>query len=238
MGGSDVQVWNAGGRAVPDIIAGNVSQHAGNIRWQLIGCQNQPGTYYIVNPRHGMFLVARGKEHETLDVWNDGGKHVETIIQENINEGDIRWIVIPVDRASGGYRHQENCAPVKEAAVPSLLALQPLQTVRIVHLSDTHNMHRAIEAKFPLPEGDILIHTGDFSDNGSPAEIADFDAWLGEIGQRFRHVLLIPGNHDWWHTVRKDVTNRALDPYVAVSRNFMQRKFRNCRTLINEEIIV
>ena len=93
-------------------------------------------------------------------------------------------------------------------------------------------MHREIEAKYPLPEGDILVHTGDFSDHGSPVEIADFDAWLGEVGQRFRHVLLIPGNHDWWHTIRNEVTNGALDPCNALSPGFMQQRFKNCRVLM------
>jgi hypothetical protein len=44
------------------------------------------------------------------------------------------------------------------------------EEIRILHLSDTHNNHWHIEKKFPFPEADILIHTGDFSNNGSREE--------------------------------------------------------------------
>lgn len=66
-------------------------------------------------------------------------------------------------------------------------------TVRLLHLSDTHCMHRAIE---PLPPADILVHTGDFTNSGSDAEIADFNAWLGELRANFTAIIVIAGNHD------------------------------------------
>lgn len=69
--------------------------------------------------------------------------------------------------------------------------------VRLLHLSDTHGMHRSIEARFPLPPADILVHTGDFTNEGSGHEFADFDAWLGELRPRYRHILVIFGNHEW-----------------------------------------
>lgn len=232
--GSDVQVWNAGGRDAQEIIAGNTSQHAGNIRWQVIECPSQPSAYFIVNARHKMFLDTHGEEYEAVTVWNNGGRSVETVIEQNTSRhaGNIRWFLIPVERGN------ERVEDPGQVAEPLLQMPQAPMAVRIVHLSDTHNMHRQIEAKFPLPEGDILIHTGDFSDHGSPAELADFDDWLGEVGQRFRHVLLIPGNHDWWHTVRESVTSKALDPHAAICPSFMQEQFKNCRVLINEEVVI
>ena len=63
--------------------------------------------------------------------------------------------------------------------------------VRIVLISDTHNRHR----KLQLPEGDILIHAGDFTNNGTRKEIEDFDNWLASLDQ-FQHKVLVPGNHD------------------------------------------
>ena len=63
--------------------------------------------------------------------------------------------------------------------------------VRIVLVSDTHNRHR----KLQLPEGDILIHAGDFTNNGTRKEIEDFDNWLASLDQ-FQHKILVPGNHD------------------------------------------
>ena len=35
--------------------------------------------------------------------------------------------------------------------------------IRIVLISDTHNKHKMLE----LPEGDILIHAGDFTNDGT-----------------------------------------------------------------------
>lgn len=41
------------------------------------------------------------------------------------------------------------------------------ENIRIVVLSDTHTKHDKIE----VPDGDILIHAGDFSFHGKPKEI-------------------------------------------------------------------
>jgi predicted phosphodiesterase len=63
--------------------------------------------------------------------------------------------------------------------------------VRIICISDTHGQHAGLR----LPDGDILIHAGDFMTYGSaPREIIDFNAWLGR--QPHRHKIIIAGNHD------------------------------------------
>ena len=64
--------------------------------------------------------------------------------------------------------------------------------IRIVCISDTHGQH----AKLGVPDGDVLIHAGDFMAFGdTPKEIIDFNQWLG--GQPHRHKIVIAGNHDW-----------------------------------------
>jgi hypothetical protein len=71
-------------------------------------------------------------------------------------------------------------------------------TVRILHLSDTHGLHRTIEDETgPLPAADIVLHTGDFTDKGTPAEFADFNEWIKDLQGRFAHVIVITGNHEW-----------------------------------------
>lgn len=63
--------------------------------------------------------------------------------------------------------------------------------MRIVLLSDTHELHRDVD----VPIGDLLIHAGDitfFSRNREA--LADFEDWLGE--QPHRYKVVIPGNHD------------------------------------------
>lgn len=222
----------------------DVASRNEELQWRLVDCPHQLGTYYIVNCQSGKFLDAHGREYEDVKVWNNGGRDVERVIRENISRhaGNLRWRLLPIERAYEDFGL--GCTSLQAGTPPELLpmlsldppaTLKPSMGVRIVHLSDTHNMHRQVGA---LPEGDILIHTGDFSDHGSPNEIADFDAWLGEVGQCFRHVLLIPGNHDWWHTVRNGVGNGSIDPSAAVEREFMQKKFKNCRVLIHEEVDV
>jgi Icc-related predicted phosphoesterase len=63
--------------------------------------------------------------------------------------------------------------------------------VRIVALGDTHGRHREVD----VPEGDILVHTGDFMASGEDfREIIDFNFWLSE--QRVETSIVIAGNHD------------------------------------------
>jgi 3',5'-cyclic AMP phosphodiesterase CpdA len=45
-----------------------------------------------------------------------------------------------------------------------------------------------------LPEGDVLIHAGDFTMRGRPKAIRKFNAWLGR--QPHKHKIVIAGNHD------------------------------------------
>jgi predicted phosphodiesterase len=63
--------------------------------------------------------------------------------------------------------------------------------MRIVCVSDTHNLHDRIA----LPDGDLLLHAGDATMHGTEAEIAEFDAWLGTVPHR--HKVVIAGNHDF-----------------------------------------
>ena len=62
--------------------------------------------------------------------------------------------------------------------------------MRLVLISDTHSLHDEVT----LPEGDVLIHAGDFCGWGTPGELAHFCNWLRY--QDFKHKLVIAGNHD------------------------------------------
>ena len=63
--------------------------------------------------------------------------------------------------------------------------------MRILHLSDTHGAHHRLKA---LPEADVLIHTGDFTLDGSETEATDFLNWLCNLP--YAHKIFICGNHD------------------------------------------
>jgi predicted phosphodiesterase len=75
--------------------------------------------------------------------------------------------------------------------------------MRIVCLSDTHGTHE----RLTVPEGDLLVHAGDFTNLGRPAEIERFDRWLGTLPHP--HKLVIAGNHDFLFE-RKPEKARAL----------------------------
>jgi hypothetical protein len=47
--------------------------------------------------------------------------------------------------------------------------------LRCVVISDTHGHHRELR----VPDGDVLLHCGDFSNRGRLAEVRDFNEWLG-----------------------------------------------------------
>lgn len=62
--------------------------------------------------------------------------------------------------------------------------------MRIVCLSDTHSRHQGLR----VPDGDVLVHAGDFTGRGEPHEICEFHSWLQS--QPHEHKLVIAGNHD------------------------------------------
>lgn len=65
-------------------------------------------------------------------------------------------------------------------------------SVRLVCISDTHNAHRALE----LPRGDVLIHAGDLTNNGTAQELADVADWFDDLQGHFRQIIAVAGNHD------------------------------------------
>jgi Icc-related predicted phosphoesterase len=64
--------------------------------------------------------------------------------------------------------------------------------MKILHLSDTHNQHRQLKN---LPEADIIIHSGDASENGTEGEVLDFLNWFCELD--YPHKIFVAGNHDF-----------------------------------------
>ena len=64
--------------------------------------------------------------------------------------------------------------------------------MKILHISDTHGKHRQLNG---LPEADIIVHTGDFTEDGTEEEVKDFVEWFG--GLPYKHKIFIAGNHDF-----------------------------------------
>lgn len=62
--------------------------------------------------------------------------------------------------------------------------------MKCVFISDTHNYHNHLD----LPDGDILIHAGDFTLTGTLHEVLDFKDWFEK--QEHPYKVVIAGNHD------------------------------------------
>lgn len=63
--------------------------------------------------------------------------------------------------------------------------------MRILQLSDTHNQHSRLRE---LPAADVVVHCGDFTQNGTEEEVLDFLNWFAELP--YRHKFFVTGNHD------------------------------------------
>ena len=61
---------------------------------------------------------------------------------------------------------------------------------RIVALSDTHEQH----AKVIVPDGDVLIHAGDWTYQGAIPAVANFTNWMKQLPHK--HKICIAGNHE------------------------------------------
>jgi hypothetical protein len=71
--------------------------------------------------------------------------------------------------------------------------------VRFVVISDTHDHHFCEQQghRHPapiIPEGDVLIHAGDYTSTGTEHQVAQFNAWLGSLPHK--HKIVIAGNHE------------------------------------------
>ena len=63
--------------------------------------------------------------------------------------------------------------------------------MRVIAISDTHNCH----SELVLPDGDVLVHSGDATNLGKIHEVAAFAQWMGK--QPFAHKIFVAGNHDF-----------------------------------------
>jgi hypothetical protein len=86
-------------------------------------------------------------------------------------------------------------------------------SVRIIHMSNTHNhLNRSSSRKF-LPDGDILIHSGGFTVDGTADEYAQFDSWLGSVKDIYHYRVVVAGLNDVrqcgndWDFVRANLPN-------------------------------
>jgi len=71
-----------------------------------------------------------------------------------------------------------------------------MKSVRIIHMSDTHNFLSKTARNGFLPNGHILVHSGNFSSKGTDEEFAQFNDWLGEVAGHYHYRIVCLGNRD------------------------------------------
>lgn len=63
--------------------------------------------------------------------------------------------------------------------------------VTVLQISDTHGQHHLVT---DLPDADIIVHCGDFTNDGTEEEVLDFLNWFIELP--YAHKVFVTGNHD------------------------------------------
>lgn len=84
--------------------------------------------------------------------------------------------------------------------------------IRLVVLGDTHRA----ESKIKIPDGDILIHVGDF-DIYDFENLAWVNKWFGELPHK--HKIMIAGNHDLLLEKMQVHVIKSLLPNVTYLQN-------------------
>ena len=95
---------------------------------------------------------------------------------------------------------QSNIAPAESSGL--------VHGLRIVMISDTHNEHKDVN----VPNGDVLIHAGDYTRYGKLEDAVAFNDWLGTLSHRYKFV--VNGNHEynapWKAEVRNIISNAVV----------------------------
>ena len=63
--------------------------------------------------------------------------------------------------------------------------------MKIVCISDSHGQHHALN----LPEGDMILHGGDFTKRGTENQVREFLSWFSRLPYKYK--VFIAGNHDF-----------------------------------------
>lgn len=81
--------------------------------------------------------------------------------------------------------------------------------MRIVLLGDTHTKHNELT----VPDGDVLVHTGDACARGTLEEFAAFLGWFAD--QPHPHKIFVAGNHERCLELERDDALRLMPSGVT-----------------------
>lgn len=94
--------------------------------------------------------------------------------------------------------------------------------IRLVFISDTHQLDPE-----HLPEGDVLIHSGDWCGSGpisklkaeGDAQLAHFCKQLRSWQSRFQKTIVIAGNHDFIAESQAELTRDSIEDTGSIYLN-------------------
>jgi len=102
-----------------------------------------------------------------------------------------------------------------------------------VCISDTHNQHGSIK----VPDGDVLLHAGDFSDIGEYQDIKNFSDWLGTLPHK--HKVVITGNHELTFDLEHELQlNSSFFPTTPMNFNKARSLLQNCIYLEHSSVTI
>jgi len=85
--------------------------------------------------------------------------------------------------------------------------------MKLVCISDTHQREQF--NNIDVPDGDVLIHCGDFHGSGDwSINLYYFIEWVKELPHK--HKILVPGNHDWIFEKEYDRAMKIVDGSMEV----------------------
>lgn len=161
-------------------------------------------------------LLALKKARHATNVTTD------SVLESYVNRPTIAWNLLESSQVI-------RTVTPKDAGTP-----KPPGYTRFVCISDTHN--RTDKMEHAIPEGDILIHAGDFTSCGSRDQVVHFNKFLSTLNHP--HKVVIAGNHDisfdlehydslWWYF------SRTREDPVEI-----RQQLTNCIYLEDEETTV
>lgn len=82
---------------------------------------------------------------------------------------------------------------------------------KLICISDTHQQFVK-----NLPDGDILVHSGDWCSRGSIHELSIFVEQLKLYKKQFKHIIVIAGNHDFVAEKHPQLTKLEIESTGAI----------------------
>lgn len=88
--------------------------------------------------------------------------------------------------------------------------------MRLVCISDTHNRLKDVA----VPEGDVLIHSGDFCMRGNLGEVERFAYQLNKLPHPYK--VVVAGNHDWCFVTDNKAAREILGDAVYLQDELVE----------------